>query len=222
MNASLDLFAENVLHCVKTQCPFHQCRPGGYPKFSYGNARSRVVAVFQNPGQPTCQEKFKTIETVTVGEMRLWANIGVSHWLNTNLDDASVLEYDGRSFLDAYYITQAYRCPDPLDQEIQGQRKSAMRHCSDHLRQEFHIIKPRVVLAFGREALESVKNILLSSGSRIDLKIKMLFSEKKILEWSGIRVFPLVHPSGYWRKPSMKKGEYIDTIRWYISQIGSR
>ena len=172
MATRLDQFAENVLHCAKTQCPFHQIRPGGYPKFSYGNPRSKVMAVFQNPGQPTYQERQKTIETVTVGEMRQWANAGVSNWLGTYLDDLSTLEYGKRSFLDSYYFTQAYRCPDPLD-ENKKKGKTAMRQCSDHLREEINIIKPRIILAFGGEALEGVRRIL-SPSIKIS-GLKMLF-----------------------------------------------
>ena len=217
MATKLGKFAEQVLHCEKTQCPFHQTRPGAYPKFSYGNARAEVMAVFQNPGQPTYQEQRRTIETVTVAEMRRWANSGVSSWLGTYLDDPSILEYDKQPFLDSYYMTQAYRCPDPLDEDKAKKGKEAMRHCSDHLRQEILIVRPKVILCFGREALESVKAIL-SPGGKI-AGIKALFSAKTIFEWGATSVFPLVHPNGYWRSPSMSKAGYLSTLRWYIDQI---
>ena len=220
MATKLDQFVENVLRCAKTQCPFYQTRPGAYPKFSYGNARAEVMAVFQNPGQPTGQERRKTIDTVTVEEMRRWANSGVSNWLSAYIDDLSVLEYGARSFLDSYYMTQAYRCPDPLDADMAKRRKEAMRHCSDHLRQEILIVEPKVILCFGREALDSVKAILSPNGKIAGLKT--LFSEKTIFEWDGTRVFPLVHPNGYWRSPSMKKAEYLSILRWYVGQIEGR
>ena len=217
MATKLGQFAEQVLHCEKTQCPFHQTRPGAYPKFSYGNARAKVMAVFQNPGQPTYQEQRRTIETVTVAEMRRWANSGVSSWLGTYIDDPSILEYDEQPFLDSYYMTQAYRCPNPLDADTAKKRKEAMRHCSDHLRQEILIVRPKAILCFGREALESVKAILSPDG-KID-RIKDLYSAKVIFEWGGASVFPLVHPNGYWRSPSMSKAEYLSILRWYIDQI---
>ena len=219
MATKLDQFSEKVLHCEKTRCPFHQSRPGAYPKFSYGNARSDVMAVFQNPGQPTYQEQRRTIETVTVAEMRQWANSGASSWLSTYIDDPSLLEYGKQSFLDSYYMTQAYRCPDPLDAVTAKERKEAMRHCSDHLRQEILIVRPKVILCFGREALDSVRAILLPSGRIAGLKT--LFSAKTIFEWRGTRVFPLVHPNGYWKNPSMSKAEYLSILRWYIDQIES-
>ena len=219
MSTKLDQFAENVLHCAKTQCPFHQTRSGAYPKFSYGNARAEVMAVFQNPGQPTYQEQRRTIETVTVTEMRRWANSGVSNWLSTYIDDPSILEYGTRSFLDSYYMTQAYRCPDPLDADMAKKRKEAMRHRSSHLRQEILIVKPKVILCVGGEALESVKAILSPSGRIAGLKT--LFSAKKIFEWGGTAVYPLVHPNGYWRSPSMSKSEYLRILRWYVGQIES-
>ena len=219
MATKLDQFAEKVLHCGKTQCPFHQTRPGAYPKFSYGNARAEVMAVFQNPGQPTYQEQRRTIENVTVTEMRRWANSGVSAWLGTYIDNPSILEYGKRPFLDSYYMTQAYRCPDPLDAATAKKRKEAMRHCSDHLRQEILIVRPKAILCFGREALESVK-VILSPSSKI-AGLKTLFSTKTIFEWCGTSVFPLVHPNGYWRSPSMSKAEYLSILRWYIDQIES-
>ena len=142
--------------------------------------------------------------------------MGVSGWLRKYLDDPSVLEYNETPFLDSYYMTQAYRCPDPLDENKQ-KRKLAMHHCSEYLRQEIDVIKPKVILAFGGEALEGVKRIL-SPHTKIN-GLKMLFSEKIIFEWNGTKVFPLVHPNGYWRSPSMSKSGYLDTLRWYISQI---
>ena len=95
-----------------------------------------------------------------------------------------------------------------------------MHHCSDHLSKEIRIIRPKAVLAFGKEALESVRDIL-SPSSEID-GLKTLFSEKRVFEWSGIRVFPLVHPNGYWKSPAMTKNNYLDILRWYVSQIESQ
>ena len=154
---------------------------------------------------------------MTVEEMRRWANSGVSGWLGTYIDNPSILKYGRQSFLDSYYMTQAYRCPDPLDADMAKRRKEAMRHCSGHLRQEILIIRPKVILCFGREALESVKAVL-SSSARIAV-LKTLFSTKTIFEWGGTRVFPLVHPNGYWKSPSMSKADYLGTLCWYIDQI---
>ena len=214
MATRLEQFAENVLHCAKTQCPFHQTRPGGYPKFSYGNPISKVIAVFQNPGQPTYQEQQKTIDTVTVKEMRRWANGGVTNWLSKHID-LSALEYDGRPFLDLYYMTQAYRCPDPPNKTSAKQNK-ARRDCLDYLRQEINIIKPKVILTFGGEALESVRSILSPSSKVAGLTT--LFLEEKVIEWDGVRVFPLVHPNGY-KYFGITKVQYTQIVHRYVSQI---
>ena len=214
MATRLDRFAQKVLHCAKTQCPFHQTRPGGYPKFSYGNPRAKIMAVFQNPGQPIPQEQQKTIDTVTIKEMRQWANSGVTDWLSKHID-LSALEYDGRPFLDSYYITQAYRCPDPPNKTSAKENK-ARRDCLDYLRQEINIIKPEVILTFGRPALESVKNILSPSSKVTGLTT--LFLEKKVIKWDGVRVFPLVHPNGC-KYYGITKVQYTKTVRWYVSQI---
>ena len=216
MVAKLDEFVEGVLHCEKTQCPFHQTRAGAYPKFSYGNVQAEVMAVFQNPGQPIDQERRRTIGTVTPKEMRRWANPGVSGWLKKTLGGTSILEYSARPFLASYYITQAYRCPNPIDKKRVKRSEEARRHCSDYLEQEIQIVKPKVILCFGAPALKSVRDIL---SPRCRTKgIKTLFREKTIFEWCGIRVFPLVHPSGYRRNPSMKE-RYASTLRWYVDQI---
>ncbi len=216
MVAKFDEFVKGVLHCKRSQCPFRQCRPGAYPKFSYGNPQAEVMAVFQNPGQPIGQELRRTIETVTPSEMRRWANSGVSGWLKENLGGTSILEYGARPFLASYYITQAYRCPDPIDKRRAKRSEEARRHCSDYLEQEIQIVKPKVILCFGARALSSVREIL-SPRCRAE-GIKSLFREKMVFEWSGIRVFPLVHPSACRRDPSMKE-QYVRTLRWYVSQI---
>ena len=62
--------------------------------------------------------------------------------------------------------------------------------------------------------------LILSPGGKI-AGIKALFSAKTIFEWGGTSVFPLVHPNGYWRSPSMSKAEYLSILRWYIEQIES-
>ena len=219
MATKLGQFAEQVLHCEKTQCPFHQTRPGAYPKFSYGNARAEVMAVFQNPGQPTYQEQRRTIETVTVAEMRRWANSGVSSWLSTYIGDPSILEYGKQPFLDSYYMTQAYRCPDPLDADTAKKSKEAMRHCSDHLRQEILIVRAEGYFVFWPGSSGKCKGNPLAGGKIAG--IKALFSAKTIFEWGGTSVFPLVHPNGYWKSPSMSKSEYLSILRWYIDQIES-
>ena len=81
-------------------------------------------------------------------------------------------------------MTQAYRCPDPLDEDKAKRRPLAMRQCSDYLRQEILIVRPRVILCFGGEALKSVKAILSPSGKIAGLKT--LFLDKTILEWRGV------------------------------------
>ena len=219
MATELDQFAEKVLHCAKTQCPFHQrTRPGAYPKFSYGNAGAKAMAVFQNPGSPTHQEQLRIIETVTVEEMREWANAGVSNWLTRRIGNLSALEYNGRDFLHGYYLTQAYRCPDPPGQVPDRNRREAERHCSSYLREEIRIIKPEVILCFGLPALKSVRAILAPNSKTP--AITPLFTKKKILTWSGIKVFPLLHPDGFWKYPtSMSREEYTNILRWYVSQI---
>ena len=87
----------------------------------------------------------------------------------------------------------------------------------DYLEQEIHIVKPKVMLCFGAPSLRSVREIL-SSRCRTE-GIKKLFLGEMVFKWCGILVFPLVHPGGYLRDPSMKEEQYVDTLRWYINQI---
>lgn len=214
----IDRFAEKVLHCAKTQCPFHQTRPGAYPKFSYGNARADVMAVFQNPGQPTFQERRKTIKMVSVEEMRQWANSGLSNWLKKYRIHPSELEYGARSFLDSYYMTQSYRCPDPLGGILESQKSEAREQCLAYLRQEIAIVQPKVILCFGNRALQSVKDILSPSSPKPS-GIATLFDQKRIFEWDGKWVFPLIHPAARGQYSYAYKRDRFGILRWYVDQI---
>ena len=219
----LDVFVEEVLHCPKRQCPFWQDSPGRYPKFSYGNPRSRVLAVFQNPGSPeksihgeANQELSRNIKTVSAAEMRRWSNAGITNWLyKLHGLPESLFNLNGKTFLDSYYITQAYRCPDPL-QTTSSMVRQAQSHCSDHLAREFAIKRPRTVMAFGINALQAVANVVNPSFRARNLKD--LFLSKTLFDWNGIRVAPLVHPDGFWKNPSIPKDKYLSTVRWYCDQ----
>lgn len=222
MPTKLNQFAEKVLHCAKIECPFWQDRYGAYPKFSYGNTRSNVMIVFQNPGQPVGKESSKTIQDVTIREMRNWAGEGVVNWLigSRNLP-TTLFNLKNEDFLRSYYITQSYRCPDPLDKAFADKtREKARQECLDYFREEARLARPTVVLAVGKDALRSVRDVL-SPSTRIReiYGIKNLFLSKKVFEWNGVRVYPIPHPDGIWRNPAIPQDEYINTVRWYIRQI---
>ena len=77
-------------------------------------------------------------------------------------------------------MTQAYRCPYPLDADTAKKRVEAKRDCSDHLRKGILIVRSKAILCLAREALEGVKAILSPSG-RIP-RLKTLFPAKTIFE----------------------------------------
>ena len=90
----------------------------------------------------------------------------------------------------------------------------------DYLIEEISIVKPKAVLAFGTDSLRSVRDTLSPVTPIKEISgIKKLFLSKKVFEWNGVRVCPIVHPDGIWRNPAIPQEEYVNTIRWYIRHI---
>lgn len=163
----------------------------------------------------------KGIDNITVNEMRKWAGEGVQRWLfGLGRVPHTLFNLGGHNFLELYYLTQAYRCPDPEGETFANrERGRARRECLHHLREEISIVRPRVVLAFGTDALRSVRDVLSPETPIKEIsKLKALFESKTIFEWNNVRVFPMVHPNGYWKSPSISTRKYHDIVRWYIEQ----
>lgn len=224
MSNKLKRFSEKVVHCRNSNCPYRQDGLGRYPKFSHGNLNSNVMAVFQNPGKPTSSELRRDITTVTVDEMRKWASEGVQRWLfelpGRGLP-RTLFDLGHHGFLELFYLTQAYRCPDPEDgMYADRKRRSAREECFHYLQEEISVVQPTVILAFGKDALRSVRDVLSRETPIKDIsKLKYLFESKKIFVWKRVRVFPMVHPDGYWKNPPISAENYEGIVRWYMEQI---
>ena len=90
----------------------------------------------------------------------------------------------------------------------------------DYLNEELSIVKPKAVLAFGGDALRSIRDTLSPETPVKDLSgLKKFFLSKKVFEWNGVRVYPIPHPNGIWRDPVIPQKEYENIVRWYIRQI---
>jgi uracil-DNA glycosylase family 4 len=232
MNKKEILF-ESILHCQNKGCHFYNEKTGYYPRFAYGNPNSKIMIVFQNPGAPTekrLKEVFLSlgnINTITMEDMRKEAHVGVSNWLdkeNKNFK-GELFTLNGKGLLDGFYITQAYKCPDPKKaSEISGKERNEVRLlCKSYLEQEIELIKPKVIFAVGTESLFSVAEIFNTKSIIKNTGIKTLFREEKYYNWlydgQDVLVFPLVHPDGIWRNPSIDKSQYQNTVNKYLEKI---
>ena len=226
MSAKLKQFSEKVVNCQNSNCGYRQTCLGRYPKFSHGSISSKIMVVFQNPGKPTDCELQRDINNVTVDEMRKWAGEGVQRWLfglpGRGLP-RTLFDLGVQDFLGLYYLTQAYRCPDPENRRYADtERQNARKECLQYLKEEIAIVRPIAILAFGKDALRSIRDLL---SPEIPIKeisrLKPLFESKTIFVWKNVRVFPMVHPDGFWKNPPISAKRYTETVRWYVEQLSA-
>lgn len=224
MFEKLNQFSEKVVSCQKSTCAYRQTCPGRYPKFSHGSISSKIMLVFQNPGKPTSCELQRDINNVTVDEMRRWAGEGVRRWLfglpGRGLPH-TLFNLRDDDFLGLYYLTQAYRCPDPADRKFADrERQNARKECLQYLKEEISLVRPTVILTFGKDALRSVRDLLSPETPVKEIsRLKLMFESKTIFMWKRVRVFPMVHPDGFWKNPPMSATRYQEIVRWYVEQL---
>jgi len=215
-----EAFMEKVLHCQK-DCPLWSCEPGRYPKFGYGNPESDLMAVLENPGSPDRDdaniELEKNIKNVTVEHMRQGANRGIMNWLEYRGLPSSLFNVGNQSLLEAFYITQAFRCPGPKRKPTDGAKEQARRTCLPYLVEGIGYVRPRAIVCIGRAALSSVYEALHGTKSP-RLKVKELFLSGWEGNWRDIRILAIVHPDGFWKAPSIPKEEYVKHVRRYLQR----
>jgi len=156
-------------HC-DPKCPrynealAHPCIPGRGPR------DADVVFVGRDPGQ----------EEIKQGK----CFIGPSGKLLKNLLRGSGLE-------DRVYITNAVKCG--LAGEDKEPSKPLLRHCRKYLVKEIKIVKPRLIIASGNAALETV----LGKTGIMKLQNQTIYSSE-----FDCNVIPVVHPAYVLRNPS--------------------
>ncbi len=100
------------------------------------------------------------------------------------------------------YITNMVKCRppgnrNPLPEEIS--------ECMPFLLQQIRIIKPQVILLFGKVAITS----LLKMNKAIDI-----FREEQPFHFEDIPVWLTYHPSALLRNPDLKKAAWVDLQRF--------
>lgn len=218
-------FNDSVLHARVGPCkgcPFRQTANGMYPKFGYGDRNSRFMAVFQNPGVP--REKSKeghyNIDSIDMDAMRRLSRYYIEVWFRQchfNVSEARILD---KPFLDACYITQAYRCPNPPGMNGRQAREARTR-CLENLRVEVGLVRPLAIMVFGEEARKSVAQLYGATSEIAKGKITADCLERKVFLWGepAVRVRPWPLPTYLAKVKPAVRAEYKEVFRWDCSEL---
>jgi uracil-DNA glycosylase family 4 len=149
-------------------------------KFSpdaYGESASGYLLVGEAPGRVSWQKARRFTGPAGLLIRRALAAVGHPRY---------------RHLEDLFYMTDAVKChpapsgPMPLSVKPEGNRSPRpreLRACSPYLRRELHILRPNVIVTFGKQAAQSV-----------EAAVALCATTPEMAGWSPVRiVFP--HPS---------------------------
>jgi DNA polymerase len=91
------------------------------------------------------------------------------------------------------YITNIVKCRPP---ENRNPQKQEIEMCSDYLREQLEMIKPRVIVTLGKVATDSF----------VQSKLGMTAIRGHFYEYNNIKVMPTFHPSYIIRNEGNNKG----------------
>jgi len=147
----------------------------------YGNVKSKVMLI----GQSLCTQCIDTQIPFTGGSGKI---------LDAVFKELGIKKSD-------IFITNAVHCHPP------GNRPSEeheVKNCSLFLGQEIEIVRPRLIITLGRDAMEA----LIHNGTG-------KFSKYKVITYwgRGYTVYPMYHPAYYYRKGG------VDAAKEYIEEM---
>lgn len=201
-----------------------------YPRFAYGNVDSKIMLVFQNPGRPSEKRlpeiAKKTWEAINYEGMLKEASTGVTNWLfneNKKFDEDNFTIEGKKGFLDSFYITQSYRCPDLEDKAKSDKlRKSVLETCKNVLVDELEIVKPKYIITFGTQARKSILEIYGIKLNKNSIPLKKNFKEFNTTyqnDKSPI-IISCPHPDSLWRNPPINEAAFQKIFKETLNKNG--
>ena len=204
---------ENILTEVKN-C--QKCKTIiGYKKFplaSHGKTDSEYMLVSEAPGK-------KSIDKKDESEIKYWMGSG-GKLLRSSLAEASKELEEARTnaepkevltnkeLEDIFYLTDIVKCWPNENNENRTPNESEITNCSPFLKREIEVLKPKLILSFGKKSSEFLLN------QEISLKV----SHGKLFKYNNFtNILVLYHPSGIDR--FMNRGIYITQLKNLFKKI---
>lgn len=173
MNLTISNLHDQISNC--TEC--FSLRP--WEKFSsnsHGNFNSKAMIISEAPGG------------VSFKNGKMWLGNGGIRLRNIlrKLDSNLHLE-------DLFYMTDVVKCHPPNNRDP---NQKEIQKCADFLSKEIEIIKPSIIISFGRFALDYLAVHFKSIDKIPSGKITALHSNKGFIsiKFRDFEVIPLVHP----------------------------
>jgi DNA polymerase len=160
---------DRILSCQK--CPLSQGRKNAVP--GEGNLGTELVFVGEAPGRDE--------------DVQGRPFVGRAGQLLTKIIHAMKFKRE------EVYITNIVKCRPP---ENRNPQKQEIEMCSDYLREQLEMIKPRVIVTLGKVATDSF----------VQSKLGMTAIRGHFYEYNNIKVMPTFHPSYIIRNEGNNKG----------------
>jgi len=149
-----------------------------WKKFNYsvhGNPNAKAMIISEAPGSTS----------ICIGQM--WKGAGGARLRR-------VIRHFSKDLEDVFYMTDTVKClppdnRDPVDEEI--------NNCSEYLLEEIEIVKPTVILSFGRFALDYLSFRYESIDPVPEGTITELHNDDRyiVIKFINFNVIPLLHPT---------------------------
>ncbi|MEO5376232.1 MAG: uracil-DNA glycosylase [Magnetococcus sp. DMHC-6] len=148
--------------------------------FGYGSPQARVVFVGESPG-----EQEEAVGLPFVGPMEKFFDLMLRA---VDLKREEV------------YLVLVVKCRPPLDRNPQP---GEIAMCQGYLFNQLHILQPRVIMAMGQVAIQT-----LLGGTEAVGRVR-----GRVVHWQGIPVIPTYHPKYYFHAGGRKRAAWEDLIR---------
>lgn len=160
-----------------------------FPSTSHGKIDSKYILVSEAPGK----------ESVTEG--KYWIGAGGKILRSCFEDTKKDLE-------DIFYLTDIVKCWPNENCDNRTPTESEITNCSSYLKREIDILKPKLVLSFGKKSSEYL----------LKKEINLKDSHGKTFEYNDtISILVLYHPSGIDR--FMKRDIYTTQLKMLFKAI---
>jgi uracil-DNA glycosylase family 4 len=176
------------------------------------------MIVFENPGSPDGRNTTRdgkpemdyTIADIMLPDALQFCIQGQRTWLfQSNQLNKSMWDEAGFVIGETVYTTDSHKCPNPKDPGKRKQKSLARNLCFAYLSEEFRLIQPKVIIAFGDHARRSVERL---GGIKWSGSLKSMSDDERVTTDGGRLYAVLPHPDGLWRNPPMTRSEYESAI----------
>lgn len=174
VGATIDSIARKIAEC--SRCPLSKTRKNVVP--GEGVANPLVLVVGEGPGADEDEQGRPFVGKAGQLLDKMLAAIGLSRQKNC-------------------FIANIVKCRPPMNRDPQPQESQA---CRSFLDAQIHVLKPKMILAMGRVALQNL----------LDTSIGINKMRGQFVDFKGVPFMATYHPSALLRDESLKRPAWED------------